>query len=935
MTTHSSSGYVGGNGVAPEAAAAVSGRPEPAAPSRRPRDSPSIRPRALTRTHRAIPAGDAPAPEGHSRRPLASAGALLPRERLHRLLDGALDGPWAVLSAPAGCGKSSLLASWTAALPASVAIDVVTDGDLGSRLREETDRRPTGDGRRRVLLIDHRDSLSRAAWRRLAEFAEGDRGTTVAVATRVDPPLPLGRLAIAGQLVDIRAKDLRWTEPEMRALLGLSGLDLDEKAIDLLRARTAGWSAGLRLAIAGMTRAEDPYEFLTRFGDDDHATIDYLAQEVFAALPQQLRQLLAATADTPDLTAETAAAMSGLPDAGLLLDNLVDEGLLCTADHAEVRRYRYHPLLLSLLRRGSQAPGRVARHRAAHWHASHARPAAAVVDASYTGDHELTGGLLQEHGPELLGTGSGRRALTRALTSLPSGWRDTYGRLLPLAGLVQVLDGDLERATQMLTDAERRPTGDWPAAARYDLLALRAWAAARGWRDPARCLADLAELGYLRLDPPGLVVETDLARESMVLGRLGILLAWHGDARTAGLVLEAAGRSGRGAHGGPHRIGAFAREARAAQALLSATAGQPRTARTIAQEVLAADDDSALADATTATARLSVGWCAYLRGLPGEARTQLARAQAGLADADLPVPALLAAVLRARLLLPAEGPAAARTALQAGWADRLGAVPVWARALAATTQLRIALMTGEPEPALAAAARDLPAGGAEVATLSAMLALHAGDPAAAREQLRPVLTGDVPAVIPWTVLRASHAEAAAAHVLGDAAGAAQGVVRTLVLGAAEELVLPLGELSASLPGVLDLLDAYPRAAGVAGAPSYLAVLRDRLPALMTPLPLMPAIAPAAVAPALPGAALPPAPDVDPALLAGARTLTERELEVLARLDSVLPLSSIADGMYVTLNTLKTHVGAIYRKLGADNRAGAVERAQQLGLISRR
>jgi ATP/maltotriose-dependent transcriptional regulator MalT len=79
----------------------------------------------------------------------------------------------------------------------------------------------------------------------------------------------------------------------------------------------------------------------------------------------------------------------------------------------------------------------------------------------------------------------------------------------------------------------------------------------------------------------------------------------------------------------------------------------------------------------------------------------------------------------------------------------------------------------------------------------------------------------------------------------------------------------------------------------------------------------------------------PAATVDTAVLAGARTLTERELEVLARLDSVLPLSSIAAGMYVTLNTLKTHVGAIYRKLGADSRADAVQRAQDLGLISRR
>jgi LuxR family maltose regulon positive regulatory protein len=214
-----------------------------------------------------------------------------------------------------------------------------------------------------------------------------------------------------------------------------------------------------------------------------------------------------------------------------------------------------------------------------------------------------------------------------------------------------------------------------------------------------------------------------------------------------------------------------------------------------------------------------------------------------------------------------------------------------------------------------------------------VLALHAGEPAVAREQLRPVLSGAVPAAIPWTLLRASYADAAAAHLLADTGGASQGVVRTLVLGAAEELVQPLGELPPTIPALLELLDAYPRAVGVAGAPFYLAALRERLPALATQP--APADDPAPVVAPRQRATIQAPADVDPAVLAGARTLTERELEVLGRLDSVLPLSSIADSMYVTLNTLKTHVGAIYRKLGADGRADAVERAQNLGLIGRR
>jgi LuxR family transcriptional regulator, maltose regulon positive regulatory protein len=874
---------------------------------------------------------------GAARRSFFAAGRLLRRDRLHALLDSALDGPWAVLAAPAGCGKSSLLASWLAEVPAGIPISLITTGDVAAQLRAGPGH--LASGTRGLLVVDHRDSLSRSTWRRLAERAE-DGSTTVVVATRVDPPLPLGRLAISGELVEIRAGDLRWTEHEMRALLRHSDLDLDEKATDLLRARTAGWSAGLRLAISGMTRAEDPYEFLTRFGEDDHATVDYLAQEVFAALPERLRELLAATSDTADLTAASAAAVSGLPDAGPLLDDLVDEGLLCTADDEDIRHYRYHPLLLSLLRRRTEVPGRLARRRAAHWHATHARPAAAVVDASYTGDHDLTARLVQEHGADLLGDEAGRQSLGQALSSLPPDWSEEFTPLLPCSGLLEVLAGDQERATQILTAAEDRMDRSWSAGPRYDLLALRAWAAARGWRDPVRCVAEVAELGYLRLDPPGLAGETDLARESLLLGRLGVLLAWHGGPRPAAALLEVAVRSGRGARRmstarGPIGVGPFTREAMAVQALLLAANGQARTAAAMAQEVLAAPDDSALAEGSTAIARLAAAWSGYLRGLPGEARTQLTRAEAGLAAAQLPAPELLAAILRARLVLPGEGPAAARAALQ-GVGGRLAGAPAWIRALWATTELRIAAVVGEFESALAVATRELPPGGAELAVLSAVLAFDAGDPAAAREQLRPVLSGEAPVVIPWTALRASHTDAAAAHVLGDLAGAAQGVVRTLVLGAAEEQVVPLGELSGGIPGLLDLLDAYPQASGVAGAPRYLSALRDRLPAITASGPLPSALEPVrrgAVRTPPPG--LPAGADADPAVLAGARTLTDRELDVLGRLDSVLPLNSIAEGMYVTLNTLKTHVGAIYRKLGADSRADAVQRAQDLGLISRR
>ena len=903
--------------------------------------------------------GRAPAAPGPPLPRQRVRGPLVPRERLHRLLDGALERAWVIVSAPAGCGKSSLLQTWVATLTGRAAATVVPEGGLPAYLHGDPSGRPTGEeeGPRRVLVIDHRHPLSKTSWRRLGELTRSDRGTTVVVATRVDPPLPVARLAVAGDLVEVRARDLRWTGSEVRRLLANAGLSLDRNAVELLNARTAGWSAGLTLAIAGMTRAEDPYEFLTRFGDDDHATIEYLAHEVFGALPDRLRELLAATSRTPELTEASAVAVSGLDDAGLLLDHLVDEGLLCTAEGSgALRRYRYHPLLLSLLRRGAVAPGRVARERAAHWHAAHGRPAAAVVDASMSGVHELTARLLLEHGAELLNGPGGRSALEQAFSSLPPDWRDDHPYLLPLSGLRYPLAGDPASASHVLTDAEVRADAGWPVAARYDLLALRAWAAAHGWRDPGRCLADAARMGLAAGSGDSMFsAGVDLARESMLLGRLGILALWHGDPQEAAAYLEAAARSGRAglagqpAGRGPDaRLGSLTRQAMAHQALLFAVRGQPRTAATVAHEALASTDASAFGSESAGICHLALAWSGYLRGQPAASRLHLARADAAAHQTPEPVPALLAGTLRARLLLVTDGPAAAQTALEPV-ADAAATAPDWARLLWATTGLRVAALVGETETAEAAVQRLAPAG-AEAAFVGAVLALRAGDAGAARRRLRPILVGDLPPLIPWVRVKASLLDAVAAHLLGAGTDAAQGLVRTLVLGAPEELVHPLAELPDTVPGTLALLAAYPEAARSAGAPEYLAVLRTRLPDLAAPPPLL---APAGEAPgssAAPprrgeagggrsaGTAAHPARRRDPAdaaLLAGADALTERELEVLALLDSVAPMSRIADRLFVTVNTLKTHVGAIYRKLGADSRADAVERAHAIGLLTGR
>jgi LuxR family transcriptional regulator, maltose regulon positive regulatory protein len=866
--------------------------------------------------------------------------ALVRRERLHALLDDTLDRAWSIISAPAGCGKSSLLATWLPTLTGRAETLHLADGDLGEQLSALPERRPA-DALRRVIVVDPRRALPRRDWQRLADLVDADPDLTVVAATRTDPPLPIGRLVVAGDLAEIRTRDLRWTRAEVRQLLAADGLALTPDAVDLLCARTAGWSAGLKLAIAGAARAQDPYAFLRDFAQDDRATVEYLSDEVFAGLPERLQHLLAMTASiagTADLTADSAAAVSGMDDAPALLDRLTDEGLLCTADGTGgLRRYRYHPLLLSMLRRRTTTGTRAAHERAAHWHAAHARPAAALADASVAGAPDLIAGLLLEHGPALLEDAGDRSAMSRAFSALPPRWRDTYSYLLPLAGLLHVLRGDPGAALQNLTDAERRRTASWPAAAAHDALALHAWAAGRGWRDGRRTFADADRLGLIAArGAPVATTGIGPARESVLFGRLGILAMWYGPLEAADAHLETATRPARSGvaggyvpgRGGP---GSLLRRSIAHHALLMAVNGRARTGAGAARDALAGHDDPAFDRQTAAVGHLALAWSAYLRGVHAEARTELARADAGVEETE-PLIVLLAATLRGRLVLATDGPVAAHTALL-GVADLAGTAPEWARTLWATTELRITASLGMADGALAGTSR-MPADGPEATFMRAVYALHAGDPVAARALLEPLATGEVAFVIPWGRVKASVLEAGAAHLLGDTQGAARGLLRTLMLGAPEELVQPLAEPVTGVPGPLELLDAHPDVVTGAGADDYVDALRERLPELAPARRAAGPVPGSAAATAVAAGRLRfgPTVEVDAALLAGADALTGREREVLILLDSVAPMSTIARRLYVSTNTLKTHVGAIYRKLGADGRADAVDRAYTLGLL---
>jgi LuxR family transcriptional regulator, maltose regulon positive regulatory protein len=317
--------------------------------------------------------------------------------------------PLVVLTAPAGYGKSTALAQWLAQDPRPSAWLQLDEADndpvvllaylclaLGQvapldpavldllRLRTPpVDERivPAMAAAMEaaepfLLVLDDSHLLGSAeCWRLLGVLlAELPPGAQVAVGTRADPPLPLGRLRAADRLADYDLADLALDRRETRELLRLHDITVDPAAIDELLAVTEGWAAGLRLALlAGQGRpAED---WLLNVRGDQHAIAAYLAEEVLDRQPAELRHFLLRTSILDRLSPSLCHAVTGDDQAAEHLATLVRENLFVTAMDDRDEWYRYHHLFADLLaalarrRAPDELPG--LHRRAAGWYEEH------------------------------------------------------------------------------------------------------------------------------------------------------------------------------------------------------------------------------------------------------------------------------------------------------------------------------------------------------------------------------------------------------------------------------------------------------------------------------------------------------------------------------------------------------------------------------------
>ncbi|MGC4836891.1 LuxR C-terminal-related transcriptional regulator [Micromonospora vinacea] len=914
------------------------------------------------------------------------------RPRLLRRLDEGSAGPVTLVAAPAGWGKTTLLASWVrlggappdvepgAVVPDSgdlsvssadepvsawMSVEAGDDSDrlwayLAAALRSATgaaesgavpDRPPRPDqlealaatlaaaDRPVLLVLDDLHRVADPAALTGLEFLlrHAGRRLRLVIGARAGLHLPLHRLRLAGELTEIGPDELAFTDDEVADLLTAHAAALPATAVHRLRERTGGWPAALRIAALAVRAQPDPERWVGQFGGDQPEIAGYLHEEVLATLDPAEEDLLRRTAVVDTVCADLAEALTGRPDAGQALADLAGTGGLLHREDTRPPWYRCESLLADLLRADlARLPADELRElhvRAADWYAGDGRPADALRHALAAGRWDLAGDLFVAHWPEL----------TRYD-------RDPGHAPAPASPPEEVIRADPEVA--LACAAERAYAGDLPAATGH----LRAAAGhAAGLPVPrrdrflrlvtalkltvARLADDRAEVRaaaarLLRTRPPEATptrVPTGVAGSAPTAGGGGAaddldLRAFTGTA--LGMVELADGVLSTARF---VRARAAAREAdrprtelvaASRAALLLAVRGELRAAEQAARDALV------MPQCRGWSCRLDCGYAylalavvALLRDQPEEATANLGLALPAFevaggwagdpevdddwlaAASDEPVAAAVAALCRAQLRRDSGDPAAGQRLL--------------VRAREALTDRPSAELTGllrAAEAELRAergdldSARDLLAGAADegahpgLAVTLAKVQLMAGDPAAAG---RTLPDWQAPAATAWPLpvrLDAGLLDAVLAERAGDGRRAGRILERIL------DLAGPQGcrrVFTRAEPQVRDLLAAH-----LDAGTAHFALVSDLVRG-------------AEQSTAGPAAA--PRGALD-------EPLTERELTILRYLQSILSNVEIASELSLSVNTVKTHVRNIYRKLDATRRREAVRRARELRLI---
>src|SRR5271166_772228 len=244
----------------------------------------------------------------------------------------------------------------------------------------------------------------------------------VAIASRSDPPLPVGRIRARGQLTEIRTGELRFNSRDATAMLSAMGLELAPAELEQLLSRTEGWAAGLQLAGLSLRGRKHPGTLIATLAGDDRQITEYLGVEVLDSLPEELLSFLMRTSVLERLHPSLCDVMTGSSDARALLAEAERRNLFLTRLDSAQGWFSYHQLFRDLLRHRLEIehPSMVSElhRRAAAWYASAGYLAEAIGHAVAGGDVERTGELVAAHWNEFFNRGR-VATVSRWLAALP------------------------------------------------------------------------------------------------------------------------------------------------------------------------------------------------------------------------------------------------------------------------------------------------------------------------------------------------------------------------------------------------------------------------------------------------------------------------------------------------------------------------------------
>ena len=279
------------------------------------------------------------------------------------------------------------------------------------------------------------------------------------IASRADPALPLARLRARGELVEIRAAELRFTPDEAAAYLNeMMGLQLTAQDVAALEGRTEGWIAALQLAALSMQGRDDVAGFIAGFAGDDRYIVDYLVEEVLQRQPDQVQAFLLQTSILDRLSGPLCDAVTGQGGGKAMLEAL-DRGNLFLVPLDDRRQwYRYHHLFADVLQarlldeQPDQVPG--LHRRASAWYQQNGEPSVAIRHALAAGDFERAADLVELAIPAMRRTR--QEATVRGwLEALP----DEVVRVRPVLSVAfagaLLAGGEFEGVEDRLRDAER------------------------------------------------------------------------------------------------------------------------------------------------------------------------------------------------------------------------------------------------------------------------------------------------------------------------------------------------------------------------------------------------------------------------------------------------------------------------------------------------